>query len=78
MDATGHTSAKVRAQKVKGTPRIDLKLSKLEGNAAHDIMGAIVNSLFKVFQACSSALSAGLFCFLLACLSEYGDNFIQL
>jgi hypothetical protein len=78
MDATGHASAKVRAQKVKGTPRIDLKLSKLEGNAAHDIMGAIVNSLFKVFQACSSALSAGLFCSLLACLSEYGDNFIQL
>jgi hypothetical protein len=75
MDATGYTSAKVRAQKVKGTPRIDLKLSKLE---AHDITGAIVNSLFKVFQACSSALSAGLFCFLLACLSEYGDNFIQL
>lgn len=58
MDATGYTSAKVRAQKVKGTPRIDLKLSKLEGNAAHDITGAIVNSLFKVFQACSSALSA--------------------
>ncbi|KAH8953757.1 hypothetical protein BDL97_08G044400 [Sphagnum fallax] len=47
MGSRGHTSAKVRAQKVKGTPRIDLKLSKLEGNAAHDIMGAIVNSLFK-------------------------------
>jgi len=58
MGSRGHASAKVRAQKVKGTPRIDLKLSKLEGNAAHDIMGAIVNSLFKVFQACSSALSA--------------------
>ncbi|KAH9553987.1 hypothetical protein CY35_08G041300 [Sphagnum magellanicum] len=47
MGSRGHASAKVRAQKVKGTPRIDLKLSKLEGNAAHDIMGAIVNSLFK-------------------------------
>jgi len=39
-------------------PQISLKLNKLEGNAAHDIMGAISNNLFKDFQACSSALSA--------------------
>jgi hypothetical protein len=58
-------------------PQISLKLNKLEGNAAHDIMGAISNNLFKDFQACSSALSAGLFCSLLAFLSEYGNNFTQ-
>jgi hypothetical protein len=49
MDVTGHTSAKVIAQQKKAMPRISLKLNKLEGNAAHDIMGAISNNLFKVF-----------------------------
>jgi hypothetical protein len=77
MDVTGHTSAKVIAQQKKGNASNFPQVEQAWGNAAHDIMGAISNNLFKVFKACSSALSASLFCSFLAFLSEYGNNFTQ-
>ncbi|KAJ7543760.1 hypothetical protein O6H91_09G051500 [Diphasiastrum complanatum] len=54
----GATSAKVTAQKSRGTPRISMKLTKLSGSDANDAIGDIGVQICRKFQMQSMDLAA--------------------
>ncbi|KAL3686210.1 hypothetical protein R1sor_004232 [Riccia sorocarpa] len=58
VDGHGATSASVVAQKVKGTPRLLLPVTKLEGLHVQDAMASISLGLFRSYHAQSSVISA--------------------
>ncbi|KAL2654281.1 hypothetical protein R1flu_022409 [Riccia fluitans] len=58
VDGHGPASASVVAQKVKGTPRLSLPVSQLEGSHVQDAMASISLGLFRSCHAQSSVISA--------------------
>lgn len=60
--------ASVVGQKAKGTPKIWVKLTRLEGEAASDAMSIVSIGIFKKLQKQSVSLCTGLLLFTLSTL----------
>lgn len=54
----GATSATVWGQKARGTPKIRVNLTKLEGTSASDAMGTLSAEMFKVYRSQVDSLSS--------------------